>query len=538
MKLPTWFDTPRLRRAATTTLFILGATWLVIRFCGLGVSPPGFFMDEAAPAVHAMCLAETGRDADGQPWPLYSSAAGGGHHPLTLMGFDILWIKIFGTSRAAFRAVSAFWILVTTFGLLVIARDLSALIPRESEGGEDGGGSKSEAARVFPWLVLLAALLSPWSFQFSRIGWEAPLAPAYMILSLMAMLRSRRDGRRAILWSAFAGFCAAASMTSYPPLRAVVPFVLAAAGVMLVAITREWSARWTFIKRLLAAGLVAAAFFAPTVRMLADGKINARMNNVAIWNDRWVHDNAGEMDRWLFLIKSFFDNVAIHLRPSFLFISGDATLRLSPQLSGQLSPVDMLALAFVVWMALLFLVRLVRGQNPLPNRPRMILSSPTRWLIAIALCALLGGFLGLVPAALTFEAIPHAMRAIGAWPFAALLTGAILAIAWSHRNWVAPVLALVALGHTIHYLPSYFHAYDRAANHWFMRDMTDVLEKERQQTPPKTAKQTIMEHLAYSYSYDEVTRYYLITQAKMGCVESASILRAYREAERQNRLPQ
>ncbi len=527
MKLFSWFGTPTWRKAATASLFAVGATWLVIRFCGLGVSPPGFFMDEAAPAVHAMCLAENGKDADGNAWPLYSSAAGGGHHPLTLIGFDIVWMKVFGTSRAAFRAVSAFWILVTAFGLFFIARDLSALIP-----SEPGEGARREAIRVFPWMVLLAALLSPWGFQFSRVGWEAPLAPAYMILALLGMLRCHQDGRRAIPWSIVTGLCAAASMTSYPPLRAVVPFVLVAAGALLLAVTREWNARWTFIRSLFVAGLVAAAGFAPTLRMLTDGKINARMNNVAIWNDRWVHDNAGEMDRWLFLVKAFFDNLALHLRPSFLFISGDASLRLSPQLSGQLSPVDILAVALVAWMAILLIVRFVRGRPPLPGSPGLILSSATRWLTAIAMAALLGVFLGLVPAALTYEAIPHAMRAIGAWPFVALFTGAVLALAWSYRAWVAPVLALAAMGHTVHYLPAYFHAYDKAANHWFMRDMTDVLEKERHQIPAKTAKQTIMEHLAYSYSYDEVTRYYLMTEAKMNCEESASTLRAYREAER------
>jgi hypothetical protein len=527
MKLLTCFGILTPRRAASATLFALGATWLVIRFCGLGVSPPGFFMDEAAPAVHAMCLAETGKDADGKAWPLYSSAAGGGHHPLTLMAFDIPWMKVFGTSREAFRAVSAFWILLTAFGLFFVAREVSALMPPEPA---DGTGNS--ARRAFPWMVLLAALLSPWGFQFSRVGWESPLAPAYMILAVLGLLRCRRGGNCAIAWSVFAGFCAAASMTSYPPLRAAVPLVCVLAGGLLVAVTLEWRAQWTFIKQLLAAGLVAAACFAPTARMLMDSKINDRMNNVAIWNERWMRENAGDLSRWHFLIKAFFDNLALHLRPSFLFIDGDASLRHNPHLTGQLSPLDMLALALVVWTGIFFVARLVRGRSPLPGVPGQILSPSSRWLVAIAMIALLFGLMGLAASALTFDAIPHAMRAIGAWPFVALFTGAVLALGWTHRRWMPPVLTVVAVVYTAYFLPAYFHAYDKAVNHWFMREMTDVLAKESHENPPKTAANTISEHLFYSYSYDEVPRYYLMTEAHMKCEEAAEALRSYKTGVR------
>jgi hypothetical protein len=486
-------------------------------------------MDEAAPAVHAMCLAETGRDADGVVWPLYSSAAGGGHHPLTLMAFDILWMKVFGTSRAAFRAVSAFWILVTAFGLFFLARDISNLIPPESSSG-----TGRPARRIFPWMVLLAALLSPWGFQFSRVGWEAPLAPAYMILALAGVMRCHRSGQWGVAWSVFAGFCAAASMTSYPPLRAVVPLVLATSAGLLLAVTKDWGRKWRFAKRMFAASLVAAVCFAPTVRMMADKKINERMNNVAIWNERWMHENIGVMGRWPFLIKSFLDNLALHLRPSFLFIDGDASWRHNPHLTGQLSPIDMLALLIVLWAACSAMFHFVRGQSLVSEDPRATPASApaSRWLVAISLVALLFCMFGLIPAALTYEAVPHALRAIGAWPFIALFTGAVLALGWTHRRHVPPILALVALAYTIYFLPAYFHVYDKAVNHWFMREMTDVIAKETQADPPKTVAQIVSEHLAYSYRYDEVPRYYLMTGGNMRCEEAKSALRSYRESKK------
>ena len=175
-----WFVTPLSRKVALGTLAAVGLVWLVIRFCGLETSPPGFFLDEATAAVHAMCLTETGKDAYGVAWPIYSRGAipEGGQHPLTLLAFEVLWMKIFGTSRAALRAIAAFWFLVTSLGLGVLARDLAALIPAQATD-EPG----SSAKRAFPWMVLLSALLSPWSFQFSRIAWECPLGPAFMVLA-------------------------------------------------------------------------------------------------------------------------------------------------------------------------------------------------------------------------------------------------------------------------------------------------------------------------------------------------------------------
>jgi hypothetical protein len=526
MKLPTWFATLTLHKAAAATLFVVAAAWLVIRFCWLEVSPPGFFMDEATPAIHAMCLAETGKDADGQPWPLYSRAAGGGHHPLTLTGFDILWIKVFGTSRAAFRAVSAFWIVVTALGLFFVARALAALIPPDP-----GDESRRSAIRVLPWMVLLAALLSPWSFQFSRIGWEAPLAPAYMILSLVGVLQSHQGGKWSTVWSVLAGLCVAASMTSYPPLRAVVPLVWATVAVLLLAVTPGWAAQWKFLKRLVAAGLVAAACLAPTIRLLVEGKINGRMNNVAIWNEAWVKEHAGSMGRRAFVFKAFLDNLAIHLHPSFLFIDGDADMRISPHISGQLSPVDMLALLLAGWMASLLVLRAVRGRPQLQETPNLVLSATTRWLTAIALIAALCAFFGLIPAALTWESIPTANRAIGAWPFVAFFTGTILTLAWSRRKWLAPVLAVVAVAHTAYYLPAYFRAYDGAPTHWFMREMADVIKKERRETPTKTIPEIVSEHFAYSYFYDEVPRYYLMGEAKMGCEKARLAVQWWRARE-------
>jgi len=509
------------RRASIRLLVALGVVWLAVRFFGLGTSPPGFFMDEATPAINAMCLAETGRNIQGETWPLYSHAAGGGSHTLVLLAFDTVWIKIFGTSRASFRAVSGFFILLTTLGLFFTARDAVKLIPPSDDRTDE------VARSVFPRLALLAALVSPWAFHFSRVGWDPPVAPAFMMWSIAAVLRSHRASRASFVWSVLAGACAALSMIAYAPLRAVVPLVLLLEVVLLWSITPSWADRWRLLRDMLFASVTAAALLASTIGMLLDGKINERMNNVAIWRADWISEHAISTPPWRFLVETFLDNMLVHLRPSFLFFDGDAVLRQSPHISGQLSPVDILALAVVAFVFALAIARTIRG-----TRGNLQLQTPSsqtsRWMLAMALAIAVCWLFALVPSALTFDGIPHAIRSLAAWPFIALFTGSILAMAWSRLPWLPPVLALVALLHTIYYLPAYFHAYDDAANHWFMRDMTDVIERERHE-PGKTIPQIVSDHFAYSYYYDEVPWYYLMSEGHLGCVEAGDKVHAWRK---------
>ncbi|MBN2573756.1 MAG: hypothetical protein JXP73_04260 [Deltaproteobacteria bacterium] len=516
-------DRPRLRKAALGTLFLVGWTWLVVRFLGLELSPPGFFMDEATPAVHAMCLAQTGKNLDAQPWPLYSHAAGGGHHPITLLVFDIVWTKFFGTSRGAFRAVSAFFILLTCVGLFLLARELAARI---SVAPDD---ERSQAAvRAFPWLVLFAALLSPWGFQFSRVGWEAPLAPAFLVLALVALLRGLRVRKQLLVWSILAGVGASAAMVTYPPLRATAPLVFVAMVALLWLVDKGRQPRWDLVKGALVTLAVTGICMLSTLRMLGQGKINERMNNIAIWCPAWVQERIGGTPRWLFYVQTFLDNVVAYLRPSFLFFTGDQSMRHSPRIIGELSPVDTLALLLVAGAASSATWRMLRGRGPSPLAQAGQPSPAVRWLVGIALGALLGCFFGVVPAALTYDALPNALRAIAAWPFIALFSGTVLAIACARRRWVTPALALVSLSYTLCFFPAYFRAYDKAEGHWFMREMTDLLDSQRKAHSPTPPEKLIEKNMAYSYRYYEVPMYYLMTEARMGCRQAKDAALAYR----------
>jgi hypothetical protein len=519
--IATWFARAGVKRACVASLFGIGAVWLLVRFVGLGTSPPGFWMDEAWAATHALCLAQTGHNGDKVSWPLYSNAIAGGQSPLTLLGFNTLWIGVFGTSRAAFRAASAFWICLTCAGLFWIARSIVSLIPPWHHGP-----AERSMRKTFPWLVLLAALLSPWGFQYSRIAWEGPLAPAFMVLAMAAMVRIRCRLAHGARWAVAAGLLATCSMISYPALRATVPFVLTMVGLVLLATVERPRMRRLLAWWLLLAASVLALAMLPTLLKLLHHQITGRMEGVAIFTAEWLDHHRGTSGRIPFLLITLLDNLLLHLRPSYLFFTGDPNGRHSPHVVGQLSFLDSLAVAMAAATVAGLLWRLLRQVLGRPTAPIRGISATASVMLAVAGLSILGGAFGTLPAALTHEGLPHSLRAIGAWPFVPLFTGAILALAWAHRSWALPATAAVALLYTAYYLPMYRASYRVLDAGLFHREITESLARDDDGETKLPVVDTLSHHLGHG---DEVLRYYLITEGHIGCDRSSEVMKDIRE---------
>jgi hypothetical protein len=213
-----WRQASPLSRVCLLSLLALGVFWCVARFWGLETAPYGIWMDESRVALHTACLAETGQPAGAEYWPWFAPAFGGGHHPSLLIYFELLWTKLFGNSIASFRAAIALVNIVTIAGLTLLARRL--------------GGA------LLALMVFLSAAISPWSFQFSRIVWEGPLAAASLVLAVYCLMHAARW-----YWAVAAGVCGGLAMFCYPPLRITTPLVLGFVGVLqLCSRTRRW--RW------------------------------------------------------------------------------------------------------------------------------------------------------------------------------------------------------------------------------------------------------------------------------------------------------
>ena len=470
---------------------------------------------------------------NGRGFQLFSKAMGGGSLPITWTLFDVLWIRVFGSSQGAFRAAAAFWNVVTCLGLFGLARAVRGVPAQPADPRRQGDTAAADAtpgpvaARLFPYLVVCAALLSPWSFQFSRIGWEGPLAPAWMVLSLWALARLwRRTGRAWWLWGVASGGAAALSMISYPPLRVATPLIVTLAAAAMVAATPPGPDRRRFIAKLASVALTLGAGIAAIVVKTLSGETVSRVMTVAIFSPDWLEQHRGNMARLPFLLITVADNLVTHLRPSYLFFTGDANTRHSAQIVGQLSPVDDLAIVLAAMAVIGLGVRAARqiaGAVP-PVWPR--LNAEWKRLAAVAALSVPAMFLATLPAALTWEGIPHALRSIGVWPCVVLFSGAVLAAGWSARRWVPVATVAVAVIYSAVYLPGYFRFYRTINPDVFHRDITEAIAAGAAAQPPRTAAESLRPLLP-RYG-DEVLRYFLMHHDHLSCQASGDVLQRLR----------
>ena len=110
-----------------------------------------------------------------------------------------------------------------------------------------------------------------------------------------------------------------------------------------------------------------------------------------------------------------------------------------------------------------------------PVWPR--LDASWRCLASVAALCVAAAFLATLPAALTWEGIPHALRSIGAWPFVVLFSGAVLADWWAARRWVPVVTVAVAVILQRRLLPGYFRFYRNVHPDVFHRDITEAIAR-------------------------------------------------------------
>jgi len=464
----------------------LALFWCVVRFVGLAKSPHGFFGDETLGAVHVICLSQRGPGA-GKPWPLFAGGGAGGFYSPPYLYSALAWTHLFGHSIPSFRAMAAFFNVMTIAGLALIAHRL--------------GG------RLLALTTAVAAALSPWSFQFSRIAWDPPLAPAFIVWGTYLLLRAPRP-----FASLLAGLAFALAMYAYPPARVQAPLWL---WILLLVLWQR--GKLTRGSLFAALGSMTLASI-PLVVLTRNGTLTTRISELSIIGSKWTEQQRGTTPEPLFVLRTFLDNLHAHLRPSYLFFSGDGNLRHSTQGVGELGPVDALALGLLV----------VAGAHSMASRlfPRSV-SAPSAPVDAADLrlgcLAVVGAVLGTLPAAFTWDGVPHALRSIGTWPFVVFMSGLVLARAWERSAWVGPILLLVGVVYSALFLPFYFfRAYQNAAPMWFHRDLQEAVEA----TPHRSAREALQPFVAApGYSRAEL-EFYLMEYDHLECVEAERVSRA------------
>jgi len=361
----------------------------------------------------------------------------------------------------------------------------------------------------FAFWTFVLACLSPWGFQFSRIAWDPALYPACLVWAVYFWL----GGRRSVLEGALSGALFAGALYSYPPARVQGPLLFAA----LLVVDRARLRR----RQLLGFGLCAVALLAPLALRYGDPGFRGRGSSLAIFSDEFLQAHRGHWPPWLFFIRSLLDNVMAHFRPSFLFLGGDENLRHSTQYFGELGLLDAFALA----LGLALLAAVVREQiRPGPPELRLAAAPPAGTLARYFGLAGLGILSGILPAALTWEAIPHALRSIGAWPFFSLLGGGLLVVAEARWRAARSAGCAVAVLHASLMLFVYFRLYPPLAEGAFSSSLHEAFARSSALSPGDKAG-------LISHEQPEGIRYYLIRSRTHDCTSSAQAVSAWQRGD-------
>jgi hypothetical protein len=471
-------SSPTDRIVAAVAVFLL-----LCRFVALEHSPPGFWLDEYLGALHLICLAQTGSSGTGDHWPLFTFGWGGGFYTPAYLYFGLVWTKLFGTSIAAFRGIPAFFTGLTILGVYALARRMAG-------------------ARFAFWAFVLACL-SPWSFQFSRVAWDPPLAPAFLVWACYFWF-----GRRTIVDGLVSGILFAVAVYTYPPTRIQTPLLV---GVLFALGLRARTLRLGRIVTLLA---TVGVLLIPLARHSLSGHFTGRSMRLAIFSPEYLREHRGIWTPFAFFVRTLLDNLGLHFRPSFLFLTGDPNLRHSTQLFGELGLLDDLALV----LGILLLGAALRGRAA-PVAEELDAAAVRRYFaLAVA-----GIVLGMLPAALTWEGLPHALRGIGAWPFVSLLGGGLLGLAEKEWRAIGPVACVTAVVHAALFLFLYFWVYPGLAREAFNVPIYEAL------TDIPHLSDEAKAGLARSEPY--AVRYYLIRSGQDDCRSSEETLRGWGQGQ-------
>ena len=396
--------------------------WLILilivaalfRFIRITLSPPALNWDEISIGYNAYSILQTGRDEWGKFMPLSFEAFGENKLPGMIYA-SIPAIALFGLTDFGVRATPAILGILAVYLVYLLAKELF----------------KNEQSSL-----ITAALMaiSPWAVHFSRVSFEAGLALAAALASLIFLLRAHVRPRL-IWWSML---FAVISVYSYNSLRILLPLLFIAYwlnGVIKLTLSNR--------KAYLSAMIVGLLLCLPIVVELANASGRVRLGTVAIQSQKSFTDGVAESrgyttlpapipqavhNKYTHYVYTLSMNYIKTFSTEFLFLEGSGNTQRSVQGMGMLYLFELPLL--IAGLASL------RSQKPIVSR----LLIP--WLL-----------LAPIPSAITIDA-PSSVRLYSLLPALLLLEsmGAITI----YRTLVSRKLALLAVGVFALWNVSYF----------------------------------------------------------------------------------
>lgn len=401
----------------------------LLRFYKVSEDPPSLNWDEVSIAYNAYSILKTGKDEWNQSFPVHFKSYGEYKLPIQIY-LSIPGIYIFGLNEQGVRITPIVYGTLTVLVMFFLGRALFA----------------SELAGLVAAFLLA---ISPWHIHLTRASFESSLATLWVVLGIWFLVKGFKKEK----WFVFSMIPFALSVFTYNSARIFTPLFLMV--TLLIYRKRLLDSK----KVILISLIIFTILLIPLAPFLLSGERSARYKLVSITDDPGlvprINQNRGYSslpqplprlvhNKLTYIVFYFTRNYLSHFTPQFLFISGAPHKQHHVQNMGELYLFQVPFLIAGFW-----------GLFEYKNKFKGLLLA---WV-----------FLAFIPASVTGDSIPHALRTLIAAPFYQLVSafGLLISFNWLKKySKVVKIISVVAFAVIVvvsisYYLNQYYNIYPK-----------------------------------------------------------------------------
>ncbi len=380
----------------------------VLRLWMLGHVPPSPDWDEVALGYDAYSIIHTGRDEFGKFLPVVLRSFDD-YKPALYAYLAIPTVFIFGLNVFAVRLPSAIFGTLAVLATYFLVKELFSVSKTEKVGLK--AGEEEEKGTLFTkykvlnidLLALLSAgfmAISPWSIQFSRVGFEANTGDAFNIFTALFFIKGLKNRWMLFLSAFFAGL----DIYVYQSEKVFTPLLVLA--LALIYRKQLFSIPKKYIVSVVIFGLIVVTPM--VVFILTNRAALLRVTGTSVFSHQTVllsndipklqrdianHDILGLIvdNRRITYAKAIISGYIVHFDPNWLFVTGDISRHHAPNMG--------LIYLFELPLILLGIYMLLFG--PFDRKTKLTVFG---WML-----------LAPVPASIT-SGVPHAVRTLNFLP--------------------------------------------------------------------------------------------------------------------------
>jgi len=431
-------------------LFFIVLLASFLRLYKLDQNPPSPYWEEAALGYDAWSILKTGRDHHGNAFPLSAFTSFGDYKPSLYFYITALMELVFGLTTLAVRLPSA----MAGIGTILLTYLLVLKI--------FGKDRKSKSIALISTFLLAIA---PWHILISRVGFETNVSFFLDLLGLYLFISYFEEKLSKLYLIILAFIFWGLSLYTYHSARVFIPLLIL--FLSLIYFKKILPQKEHFIM----SGIIFILLLIPLLLKISSPEIRQRFNEtsalatlepILLSNTAIAQDGGGKIaklvhHRFGYYSQILAENYLSHFNFKFLFVEGDANLRHSVGLIGQL---------YWIYAPFLFLGLFYYFYNQ------------ERKLNPIIIFTLLAP----IPAALT-TGTPHALRSLPMVLGLSIFAGYGLFNFWEKwrlkkvlRNILLILLILIINFHLIQFWYYYWHEYRLVAEDQWQYGYEDLMQ--------------------------------------------------------------